>query len=79
VLMHGALMKWTPCQQGSESTISEKVLHATSNHLEKAKRPVGSFPSAGSLKVAKSGSVEQIRLSTTARGQQLTRTITVSN
>ena len=69
VLVRGALLKWTTCQQKSESNI----------HLVTEKRLVGSYRSGGSVRVAKSGYVEQIKLSTTVQGQQLTRTITVSN
>jgi len=81
VLVRGALLKWTSCQQKAESTISDisaELLQATSNHLVIAKKLVGSYRSSGSAELAISSNVEQIKLSTTVKGQQLTRTITVS-
>ena len=82
VLVHDTLLKWTPCQQKLESTspgISAEVLQTTSHHLVVAKRVVGTHRSSGGVKLAKSGNVEQIELSTRVQGQRLTRTITVSN
>ena len=58
---------------------SAEVIRATSNHLVIAKRMVGSFRSGGSVVLAKSGNIQQVKLSTTVQGQQLRRTITVSN
>ena len=58
---------------------SAEVLRATSNQVVIAKRLAGSYRSGGSVSLAKSGNVQQIKLSTTVQGQQLTRTITVSN
>ena len=58
---------------------SAEVLRATSNQLVIAKSLVGTYRSGGSVTLAKSRNVQQIKLSTTVQGQRLTRTITVSN
>lgn len=58
---------------------SAKVLRATSDHLVIAKRLVGSFRSGGHVSLATSGNVEQVKLSTKVEGQEIVRTITVSN
>ena len=82
VLVHDALLNWTPCQKKSESAISEistELPQASSNYLVAAKRAIGNHRSGGNVKVAKSGGVEQIKLSTSVQGQRLTRTITLSN
>lgn len=118
VLVPDALLKWTPCQRESESTISKisstvsnvtsgysaptpfvrgeedsssgvtppslsakssRVLEAASTHVVKAKRVIGAYGSGDNIKVAKSGNIEQIKLSTSVQGRRITRTITLSN
>jgi len=82
VLAPDAPSKWAPCQQKSKSAVSEITapdLQGTSNHLVVAKRVVSSHRSGGSVKLAISRNVEQIKLSTRVLGQQLTRTITLSD
>jgi len=58
---------------------SAKVLRANSNHLVIAKRLVGSFRSGGQVSLATSGNVQQVKLSTKVEGQEIVRTLTVSN
>ena len=58
---------------------SAKVLRATSNQLVIAKSLVDHYRSGGSVVLAKSGNIQQIKLSTTVQGQKLTRTVTLSN
>ena len=74
VLVKNAKSIWTSCQNKSA-----EVLPATSNHSATAKSMAGSYRSGGSPSQAKSGNVQQIKVSTTVQGQELTRTITVSN
>ena len=74
VLVKNAKSIWTSCQNKSA-----EVLPATSNHSATAKSMAGSYRSGGSPSLAKSGNVQQIKVSTTVQGQELTRTITVSN
>ena len=58
---------------------SAKVIRATSNQLVIAKSLVDHYRSGGSVVLAKSGNIQQIKLSTTVQGQKLTRTVTLSN
>ena len=71
VSVNNALLKWTSCQNNFDSTIS--------THLVASKRLVGSFKTGGNLSPAKNRSVQQIKLSTIVQGQELTRSITLSN
>jgi hypothetical protein len=68
VLEKNALLNWTPCQRTSSS-----------NQLVSANRSVGTYRSGSLPSLTKSGTVQQVKLSTRVDGQQLTRTITVSN
>ena len=74
VFVKNAKSIWTSFQNKSA-----EVLPATSNHSATAKSMAGSYRSGGSPSLAKSGNVQQIKVSTTVQGQELTRTITVSN
>ena len=117
VLVPDALLKWTPCQRESESTISKisstvsnvtsgysaptpfvrgeedsisgavspspnvksfAVVQQASNHSAVSKRMVDSYRSTGSVKRAKSPSVELVKLSTRVQERQLTREIQVT-
>jgi len=63
----------------SLSAKSSRVLEAASTHVVKAKRVIGAYGSGDNIKVAKSGNIEQIKLSTSVQGRRITRTITLSN
>ena len=58
---------------------SAEILRATSNQVVISKRLAGSYRTGGYVSLAKSGNVQLIKLSTTVQGQQLTKTITLSN
>ncbi len=82
VLVNNALLKWTSCEHKSESPgsgISAKGSNVTYVYSSPSKRAVGNFRSAGYAAPSKIRNLQQIKLRTMVQGQQLTKTITLSN